>query len=139
MPTNSGLDARAPLSISLCPPPEGRRASKRIALRQATNLMEAVAFAREVGTPLNAHATIHWAGTKVGDDPDGRLFAKVREGFDKWLKRQGIPRGLTAIWVRERRSGGSAEGWFTATCFSTLRTPLIAAESVFRLRGHWSG
>jgi len=73
-------------------------------------MMEAVAFAREIGTPLNAHATIHWVGTKLGDDPDGRLFAKVREGFDKWLKRQGIPGGLTAIWVRERLSGGSAEG-----------------------------
>jgi hypothetical protein len=55
------------------------------------------------------HATIHWAGTKVGDDPDGRLFAKVREGFDKWLRRQGIHEGLTGIWVRERLSGGSAE------------------------------
>lgn len=37
------------------------------------------------------------------------MFAKVREGFDKWLKRQGVPGGLTAIWVRERLSGGSAE------------------------------
>jgi len=78
-------------------------------MRQATNLMEAVTFAREIGTSLNAHATIHWAGTKVGDDPDGRLFAKVREGFDKWLKRHGFLGGLTAIWVRERLSGGSAE------------------------------
>ena len=71
--------------------------------------MEAVAFAREIGTPLSTHATIHWVGTKAGDDPDGRLFALVREGFDKWIKRQGIPGGLTAIWVRERLSGGSAE------------------------------
>jgi len=71
--------------------------------------MEAVVFAREIGTPLNAHATIHWVGTKVGDDPDGRLFAKIREGFDKWLKRHGVPGGPTAIWVRERLSGGSAE------------------------------
>jgi hypothetical protein len=71
--------------------------------------MEALVYARETGTPLNAHATIHWVGTKLGDDPDGRLFAKVREGFDKWLKRQGISEGLTAIWVRERLSGGSAE------------------------------
>jgi hypothetical protein len=86
-----------------------QRASKRISLGQATNMMAAVAFAREIGTPLNAHATIHWAGTKVGDDPDGKLFARVREGFDKWLKRQGIPGGLTAIWVRERLSRGSAE------------------------------
>ena len=58
MPTNSRLGASAPLSISVCPPREGRRASERITLRQATNLMEAVAFAREIGTPLNAHATI---------------------------------------------------------------------------------
>lgn len=83
--------------------------SKRINLHQAANLMAAVACARDRGTPLNAHATIHWAGTKLGDDPDGRLFAKVREGFDKWLQRQGLHEGLTGIWVRERRSGGSAE------------------------------
>lgn len=85
------------------------RTSKRITVRQAINLMEAVSFAREIETPLNAHATIHWVGTNVGDDPDGRRFAKVREGFDKWLKRNGHPEGLTAIWVRERLSGGSAE------------------------------
>jgi hypothetical protein len=78
-------------------------------MRQATNIMAAVRFAREIGTPLLAHATIHWAGTHVGDDPDGRHFAKVREGFDKWLLRSGVPGGLTAIWARERLSGGSAE------------------------------
>jgi hypothetical protein len=112
MPMNSRLGVRTTLSISVCtqhPTPTKPRASKRITLRQANNLMEAVAYAREIGTPLNAHATIHWVGTKVGDDPDGRLFAKVREGLDKWLRRQGIPGGLTAIWVRERLSGGSAE------------------------------
>jgi hypothetical protein len=72
-------------------------------------MMGALVFAREIGTPLNAHATIHWVGTNIGDDPEGRLFAKVREGVDKWLRRQGILGGLTAIWVRERPSGGSAE------------------------------
>ncbi len=85
------------------------RASKRITMRQAENLMAAVAFARQIGTTLNAHATIHWVGTKAGNDPDGYRFAKVREGFDKWLQRNGIPGGLTAIWVRERLSSGSAE------------------------------
>jgi hypothetical protein len=78
-------------------------------MAQATSLMEAIAFVRKVGTPLNAHATVHRLGTKVGDDPDGRLLAKVREGFDRWLRFQGILGGLTAIWVRERLSGGSAE------------------------------
>ena len=86
-----------------------RQSSKRITLHQAENLMEALAFAREIGTPLNAHVTIHWVGTNVGDDPDGKLFPKVREGFDKWLKRNSHPNGLTGIWVRERLSGGSAE------------------------------
>jgi hypothetical protein len=70
--------------------------------------MEAAAFAGFLGTPLNAHVTIHWVGTKLGDDPHGQLFAKVREGFDKLLKRRGVEGGLTGIWVRERRSGGSA-------------------------------
>ena len=113
MPTNSRVIAASSLSISLRPPPDGNLAkqgtSTRLTLRQATNLINAVAFARALETPLNAHATVHWVGTEFGDDPDGRLFAKVREGFDKWLKRRGIPGGLSAVWVRERLSGGSAE------------------------------
>src|SRR5262245_36147882 len=60
-----------------------RRASKRITMRQASTIMRAIGFAREIGRPLIAHATIHWAGTKAGDDPAGRRFAKVREGLDK--------------------------------------------------------
>jgi hypothetical protein len=52
------------------------RATTRISMRQAKSLIEALAFAREIGAPLNAHATIHWVGTQIGDDPDGRLFAK---------------------------------------------------------------
>ena len=28
-------------------------------------------------------ATIHWSGTVVLDDPDGKRFAKVREGLSK--------------------------------------------------------
>jgi hypothetical protein len=56
-------------------------------------------------------------GTKIGDDPDGRRFAKVREVFDNWLKRHGITGGLTAIWVRERFLGDRQE--VLATCFST--------------------
>jgi len=78
-------------------------------MRQASSMMQAIRFAREVGRPLIAHATIHWSCTKAGDDPDGRRFAKVREGLDKWLQRAGIPGGLSCVWVRERRSGGLAE------------------------------
>jgi hypothetical protein len=28
--------------------------------------------------------TIHWACTDIGDDADGKLFAKFREGLNKW-------------------------------------------------------
>lgn len=65
--------------------------------------MDGLAFAREIGTPLTAHLSIHWGGTSTADDPDGKLLAKFREGLDKWLQRQEIPGGLTAIWIRERQ------------------------------------
>jgi hypothetical protein len=84
-----------------------QRASKRITMRQAENMMEAVAFAKLIDLTLVGHLTIHWAYTDVGDDPDGKLFAKVREGLDKWARRHGFP--LAGIWARERMSGGQAE------------------------------
>src|SRR5262249_10858452 len=52
--------------------------SKHLSLAQATNMVEAVDYAREIGRPLVAHATIHWSGTVIFDDPNGKLFAKVR-------------------------------------------------------------
>jgi hypothetical protein len=76
-------------------------------MRQAENMMAAVLFAKSVGLALVAHLTIHWACTDVGDDPDGKLFAKVREGLDKWLGRQGV--GFAAVWARERQSGGQSD------------------------------
>jgi len=82
-------------------------ASKYIGMRQAANMIEALAFAKLIDLPLVAHLTIHWAYTDVGDDPDGKLFAKVREGLDKWARRHGF--SLTCIWARERMSGGQAE------------------------------
>jgi hypothetical protein len=63
--------------------------------------MEGLKFAREIRMPLNTHLIIHWGGTLVGDDADGKLFAKLRYLLDKRLRRRfGIP--LTGIWVRER-------------------------------------
>jgi hypothetical protein len=66
-----------------------------------------VCFAKSVGLPLVAHLTIHWARTDIGDDPDGKLFAKFREGLNKWTRRHGFD--LTAVWTRERMSRGQAE------------------------------
>jgi hypothetical protein len=75
--------------------------NKHLSLDQATNIIEAVDHARAIGLPLVAHATIHWSGTAAFDDPDGKLFAKVREGFHKWLLRRSIAGGLTCVWCRE--------------------------------------
>jgi hypothetical protein len=83
------------------------RASKYITTRQAANVMEAVRFAKLISLPLVAHLTIHWSLTDVGDDPDGKLFAKVREGLDKWLNRHGIE--FAAVWARERQCRGQSD------------------------------
>ena len=93
-------------------------------------MMEALAFAREIGTPLLAHARIYWAGPHAGDDPDGRHFARVREGFDKWLQRQDIPGGLSAIWVGERMSRGSAD---VEHCHLLFHLPPTGARNTRRL------
>ena len=65
--------------------------SKHLTLAQATTIIEAVDYAKGIGFPLVAHATIHWSGTVAFDDHDGKRFAKVREGFHKYLHRRGIP------------------------------------------------
>jgi hypothetical protein len=59
-------------------------------------------------------------------------FAKIREGFDKWLKRHGVPGGLTAIWVRERLSGGSAEVVHCHMLFH-LAHPFIRGRGLFQV------
>ena len=96
-------DARVPGTKSNGQP----RASKYITMRQATNIMEAVRFAKMIGLPLVAHLTVHWSLTDVTDDPDGKLFAKVREGLDKWLDRHGVE--FAGVWARERQAGGQSD------------------------------
>jgi hypothetical protein len=81
--------------------------TKLITVPQASHLKEAVDYAKLVGLPLVAHFIVHWVGTDAGDDPDGKLFAKVREGYARWLRRRGVP--FAGIWCREKRSGGQAE------------------------------
>ena len=81
--------------------------TKHITVNYAANFIAAVDYAKAIGLPLVAHLTIHWFGTDTADDPDGQLFAKVREGLHKWLLRQGL--ALTCVWSRERKAGGQAE------------------------------
>jgi hypothetical protein len=75
--------------------------SKCFSLHQASNLIEGVRHAKTIDLRLVAHATIHWSGTVAFDDPYGNRFARVREGFHKYLLRRQIPGGLTAVWCRE--------------------------------------
>jgi hypothetical protein len=90
-------------------PVRGRpsRSTQRISVRQANNLHEAVQFAKSIGIPLVAHLTIHWSLTDIGDDPNGDLFAKVREGLCKWLLRHDIE--FAGAWTRERQAGGQSD------------------------------
>jgi hypothetical protein len=83
------------------------RASKYITMRQATNIIEAVKFAKLIDLPLVAHLTIHWSLTDAGDDPNGNLFAKFREGLDKWLHGHRIE--FVGAWARERQSRGQSD------------------------------
>lgn len=110
--------------------------------RNAMNMMEALAFAKSIGLPLVAHLTIHWVYTDIGDDPDGKLFAKFREGLAQWAERRGFP--LTGIWTRERMSGGQAE---VEHCHLLFHLPveyrsgkklLQIHEAIYRLIG-WHG
>ena len=59
-------------------------------------MMEGLAFAQEIGLPLNTHLIVHWGGTLLGDDSDGNLFANFRYLLDKRFRRKfGI--ALTGI------------------------------------------
>jgi hypothetical protein len=81
--------------------------TKLLTVPQAINMKAAVHYAELIDLPLNAHFTIHWVGTGALDDPDGKLFATVREGYARWLRRRGVP--FAGIWCREKKSGGQAE------------------------------
>ena len=94
---------------------------KTAGMRQCSNVMEAVGFAKAIGVPLVAHLTIHWSLTDIGDDPEGKLFAKLREGLHKWLHRRGI--AFAAIWARERQCRGSRT-LSIPTCSSICRWTL---------------
>ena len=80
-----------------------RGGTKYITVQQATKIIDAVRFAKSCGLPLVAHLTIYWAVTEAGNDFDGKLFAKLREGLDKWLKRRGIE--FAGAWTRECPGG----------------------------------
>ena len=73
--------------------------TRSVSVAQATNLIEAVTFAKSIGLPLVVHLTLHWSGTVAFDDHHGTRFAKVREGLKKVLLRRGIPPAWA--WCRE--------------------------------------
>src|SRR5262245_1026544 len=84
-------------------PFSGRRyrlnGTDRITSAQAGDLLEAVAFATEIGLPLRAHVTVMWSLTMAFSDHEGKRAARVREGLKKVLHRRGVP--WAGVWVRE--------------------------------------
>jgi hypothetical protein len=120
--------------------------TKHITLPQATNIIEAVEYAKSIGLPSVAHLTIHWAYTDAGDDSDGKLFAKFREGLDKWLWRQGIV--FAAAWSRERLSRGQSPVMHCHLLFHLpveycTKRKLQVEAAIYRLiklhgRGYWA-
>jgi hypothetical protein len=81
--------------------------TKYVTLLQATNIIEAIQFAKLIGLPLVAHLSVHWSLTDVGDDPGGQVFVRLREGLNKWLNRRGI--AFAGAWARERQAGGQSD------------------------------
>jgi hypothetical protein len=81
--------------------------TRYISVAQASNMIEAVQFAKLIGLPLVAHLSIHWSLTDVGDDPNGALFARFREGLNKWFNRRGIV--FAGAWARERQACGQSD------------------------------
>ena len=71
----------------------------RITSAQAADLLEAVAFAMEIGLPLRAHVTVMWSLTMAFNDHEGKRAARLREGLKKVLLRRGVP--WAGVWVRE--------------------------------------
>jgi hypothetical protein len=100
--------------------------SKHISAPQATNLIEAVGFAKSIGLPLVAHLTLHWSGTLAFDDHGGARFAKVREGLNKDLQRRGriaicsfICRSLGALARDSTASRPLSSGWSIGTVMAS--------------------
>ena len=119
-----------------------------ITVAQATNIIDAVEYAKFIGLPLVAHLTIHWAYTDLGDDPDGKLFARLREGLNKWLQRHGTmfagawcvsacrvvkPRWCTVICCSTCRSSSAPKG-----SFKSRRRSIASFSGTARLLGRTS-
>ena len=75
-----------------------KKVSKYITKQQAQNLLDALAFADEIGFRLNVSIDINWL-LFGGTTDDKTRIARFQERLSKWCSRQGFP--LTLIWVRE--------------------------------------
>ena len=82
----------------------GKRHSKYIARRQARNLLDALAFADQIGLRLNVAVDINWLMFS-GTVDDRTRFSRCQQRLSKWAKRRGF--ALTLIWTRELGRYGS--------------------------------
>ena len=82
----------------------GKTYSKYITRHQARNLLDALAFADEIGLRLNVAVDISWPMFS-GSVDDRTRFARCQQRLSKWAKRRGF--ALTLIWTRELGKYGS--------------------------------
>jgi hypothetical protein len=82
----------------------GKRPSKYIGRRQARNLLDALAFADQIGLRLNVAVDICWPMFS-GTVDDRTRFARCQQRLSKWARRRGF--ALTLIWTRELGRYGS--------------------------------
>ena len=83
----------------------GARYSKYINRQQARNLLDALAFADEIGLRLNVAVDISWL-MFAGTVDDRTRFSRCQQRLSKWAKREGF--ALTLIWTREVGKHGSS-------------------------------
>jgi hypothetical protein len=72
--------------------------------KHAINLVNALAFAQEIGNPPNMHVTIHWNLSECfTEDQWMKHQSKLFDKLSKWLKRKGyFP--IKFIWTNENAS-----------------------------------
>jgi hypothetical protein len=80
-----------------------KRYSKHISRHQARNLLDALAFADEIGLRLNVAVDICWLMFS-GTVNDRNRFSRCQQRLSKWVKRQGS--ALALIWTREVGKNG---------------------------------
>jgi hypothetical protein len=104
--------------------------TRAIRLNQAQNIIEAHAFAAQIGRPLNRFVTIHWALADGGGDPRKR-FARLMELARKWCAQRQFP--LCLVYAHEHDRSQTLHTHFL------VHMPAGLAAAFDRMLERWIG